>query len=283
MRVTEHIHAIKVPFPASTRFVYAYLIYGKQICMVDSGIVSAKEMIFDYLRATGRDPKEIILLVLTHSHADHIGLSAEIKRISGCKVAAHGAEKNWVEDIEEQYRQRPTPTFRSYVRDSTKIDWVVKDGDVLDLGDGEGLKVLHTPGHSTGSISFLYPADGALFSGDAIPLAGGLPIYSDVLVTIQSIRKLKAVEGLKALFSSWHDPLQGEKVYQAMDQALAYIQKVHELVRKEDAGGRSLDLRELTIRVLKGLGIPENLMSPIVVTTIEAHRKVSQSADILAG
>lgn len=281
MQVTEHVHAIKVPFPVSTRFVYCYLIYGKQICMVDSGIVSAKEMIFRYLQKTGRAPEEIHLLVQTHSHADHIGLSAEIKKVSGCKVAAHRAEKEWIEDIEEQYRQRPTPTFRSYVEDSTEVDWVVKDGDVLDLSDGKSLKVIHTPGHSPGSISFVYPTDGALFSGDAIPLAGGLPIYADVFVTIQSIKKLKAVKGLKALFSSWHDPIQGEKVYRTMDEASAYMQKVHEVVRRENAGSPSLDSKELAIQVLKALGIPENLVSPIVVTTIEAHRKASQHPDIL--
>ncbi|MDH4265988.1 MAG: MBL fold metallo-hydrolase [Deltaproteobacteria bacterium] len=281
MKVTDHVHAIKIPFAVPTRFVYLYFIYGKKICLVDSGIASAKEKIFGYLRETGRDPQEIQLLVQTHSHADHIGLSAEFKKISGCKVAAHVAEKNWIEDIEEQYRKRPTPTFRSYVQDSTKIDLVVKDGDVLDLGGGENLKVIHTPGHSTGSISFVYPTDGALFSGDAIPLAGGLPIYADVFVTIQSLKKLRAVKGLQALFSSWHDPVQGEKVYQTMDEALAYMQKVHGVVRQENAGAPSLDSQALTIRVLKVLGIPENLASPIVVTTIEAHRQAGQHPDIL--
>src|SRR3972149_3558795 len=122
MRVTEHVHAIKVPFAVSTRFVYAYLIYGKEICW----------------------------LVQTHSHADHIGLSAEIKKISGCRVAAHGAEKAWIEDIELQYRERPTPTFRSYVQNSVGIDRGVSDGDTLDLGGGLTLKVVHTPGHSNG-------------------------------------------------------------------------------------------------------------------------------------
>jgi hypothetical protein len=122
-----------------------------------------------------------------------------------------------------------------------------------------------------------------LFSGDAIPVAGGLPIYSDVLVTIQSIKKLKALKGLKALFSSWHDPIQGEKVYQTMDEALAYMQRVHETVRQKNADEPSLEPKELTIRVLKGLGIPENLMNPIVVTTMEAHRKVSQYPNILTG
>jgi len=281
MQVTDHIHAVKIPFAVSTRFVYAYLIYGKKICMVDSGISSAKEKIFGYLKQTGRGPEEINLIVQTHSHADHIGLSAEIRKISGCKVAAHGDEKNWIEDIEEQYRRRPTPTFRSYVQDSTKVDWAVRDGELLDLGDGENLKVIHTPGHSPGSISLVYPADGALFSGDAVPLAGGLPIYSDVFVMIQSIRRLQTVKGLQALFSSWHDPIQGEKVYRAMDEALAYMQKVHEVVRKESAAAPFHDSRELTIRVLMNLGLPESLLSPIVVTTIEAHQKVGQYPSIL--
>jgi glyoxylase-like metal-dependent hydrolase (beta-lactamase superfamily II) len=281
MQVTEHVHALKVPFPASTRFVYAYLICGKQVSLVDSGIAPAKELIFAYLRQTGRDTKEVRFLFQTHSHGDHIGLSAEIKRISGCQIVAHAAEKDWIEDIDKQYRERPTPTFRSYVQESAKVDRAVKDGDVLDLGGGESMKVIHTPGHSPGSISFVYSPDGALFSGDAVPAAGALPIYSDVFVNVRSIRKLKAVQGLKALFSSWHDPILGEKVYQTMDEALAYMQRVHEVVRRENAAEPSLGGRELTIRVLKALGISENMASPIVVTTIEAHRKTSRQADIL--
>jgi glyoxylase-like metal-dependent hydrolase (beta-lactamase superfamily II) len=281
MQVTEHIHAIKVPFAVPTRFVYTYLIYGKQICLVDSGTASAKEMIFNYLQKTGRDPKEINLLVQTHSHADHIGLSAEIKKISGCKVAAHGAEKAWIEDIELQYRERPTATFRSYVQDSVGVDLVVRDGDTLDLGGGLALEVIHTPGHSSGSVSFLFSEDGALFSGDAIPPVGGLPIYADIFATIRSIRKLSGIRGLKALFSSWHDPIQGEKVYQVMDESLAYIQKVHDLVRQEKAKSPALNPKELTLRVLKSLAIPESLLSPIVITTIEAHLQESRRLNVL--
>ena len=281
MQVTEHIHAIKVPFAGSTRFVYAYLIYGEQICLVDSGTSSAKEMIFNYIKKTGRDPKEISLLVQTHSHADHIGLSAEIKKISGCKVAAHGAEKAWIEDIELQYRERPTATFRSYVQDSVGVDLVVKGGDALDLGGGLALEVIHTPGHSSGSLSFLFSEDGALFSGDAIPPVGGLPIYADIFATIKSIRKLSGIRGLKALFSSWHDPILGEKVYQVMDESLAYIQKVHDLVRQEKAKSPALNPKELTLRVLKSLALPESLLSPIVITTIEAHLQESRRLNVL--
>lgn len=280
MQITEHVHAIKIPFPDSTRFVHAYLIYGRQFCMVDSGIAPAKDLVFDYLRKTGHEPKEVRWLLQTHSHSDHIGLSAEIKKASGCHVVAHGAEKDWIEHIDKQYLERPIPTFRTFVQKGTKVDRLVKDGEVLDLGGGESLEVIHTPGHSSGSISFVYSTDGALFSGDAIPVAGDLPIYSDVFVTVQSIQKLKAVKGLKALFSS-HHPIQGKEVSQTMDEALGYMQRVHEVVRQKNADEPSLEPKQLTLRVLKGLGIPENLINPIVITTIEAHRKVSQYPNIL--
>ena len=53
MQAPEHVHAFKVPFPALARFVYIYMIYGKQVSLVDNGIAPAKEMIFAYLRKTG--------------------------------------------------------------------------------------------------------------------------------------------------------------------------------------------------------------------------------------
>jgi hypothetical protein len=165
MQVTEHVHALKVPFPGTTRFVYAYLIYAAQVAMVDSGIAPAKEMVFDYLRKTGHDPKEIRWLLQTHSHGDHIGLSAAIRKISGCQVVAHGGEKDWIEDIDKQYRERPTPTFRTFVHESAKVDRVVKDGDTLGLGGGENLRVIHTPGHSPADFFRLPSGRGPFFRG----------------------------------------------------------------------------------------------------------------------
>jgi hypothetical protein len=56
MQVTKQIHAIKIPFqipvaPSETldRFVYSYLIYDTEICLIDSGIKSSERVIFDYI------------------------------------------------------------------------------------------------------------------------------------------------------------------------------------------------------------------------------------------
>jgi len=96
MQITKHIHAIKIPFQIAIgpgkrvdRFVYIYLIYGKKIVLIDSGVATSENIIFDYIRKTGRNPEDISLIILTHSHADHIGAAHEIQRMTGCTIAAH--------------------------------------------------------------------------------------------------------------------------------------------------------------------------------------------------
>ncbi len=157
MRITEHIHAIKIPFKLQVndektldRFVYAYLIYGKKICLIDCGVSSSDSIIFDYLKKTGRTPEEISMLVLTHSHPDHIGGAVALRKGTGCQVAAHVDARPWIEDVELQYKERPILNFHSLVEGPVQVNHELRDGDNLDLGDGQTLKVIHTPGHSRG-------------------------------------------------------------------------------------------------------------------------------------
>ena len=141
MQVTEHIHALRIPFSLPDpsggkipRFVYVYLIYGEKICLVDSGVASSAPMIFDYLRRTDRSPKDISYLILTHSHPDHIGAAREVQEASGCTVAAHAAEIAWIEDVDLQCRERPVPGFHSLVGGSIKVDRALQDGDRIGFG-----------------------------------------------------------------------------------------------------------------------------------------------------
>ena len=289
MQVTDHIHAIKIPFkltvgPGRTvdRFVYVYLIFGKQICLIDCGVSASEAIIFDYVRKAGRDPHEISMVVLTHSHPDHIGASRAVKRETGCQVAAHVDAQPWVEDTELQAKQRPIANFHSLVGGPVEVDLVLRDGDTLDLGDGLTLEVVHTPGHSKGSISLLLREEGALFSGDALPVAGVLPIYEDVSSSIRSIRRLRGIKGLKVLFASWDAPHRGkDRVYELIDGGLRYFQHIHETVRKVTANFPSLDSRELSSRVLRELGLSEGAPPTIVVKSIEAHLKEIECQDLL--
>jgi hydroxyacylglutathione hydrolase len=276
MQVTDHIHALKVPFRVTTpqgkipRFVYVYLIYGEQICLIDSGVASSEKIIFDYMKKTGKSPDDISHLVLTHSHPDHIGAAQAVKRASCCKVTAHTAEIAWIEDVDLQARERPVPGFNLLVGGSVKVDRPLRDGDVLNLGDGLNLSVIHTPGHSQGSISFWLPEDKALFSADAVPIVGDLPIYDDVLESARSIKRLRALEGIEFLLASWDDPRQGVMAYRTMDSGLRYLQRIHEAVKKVEGDSRDLDPMELCRRVLKELGMPETIANPLVAMSFQS-------------
>ena len=289
MKVTERIHALKIPFklrvgPDKTldRFVFAYLIFGDQICLIDSGVAGSEAIILDYVKQAGRDPREITRLVFTHSHADHIGGSRAIKEQTGCKVAAHIDAKPWIEDVDHQYAERPIGNFYDLVGGSIGIDLGLKDGDQLDLGEGKVLEIFHTPGHSKGAISLLDHHDMALFSGDAVPKSGTVPIYEDVATSIRSIQKLKQIKGLKVLIASWDDPQFGASVYPSMDAGLQWFQQIHEAVLKETAGSEDLELKQLSARVLKRLGFPETALVPIIVTSIGAHLKLRDQQQLIS-
>jgi glyoxylase-like metal-dependent hydrolase (beta-lactamase superfamily II) len=289
MQVTESIHALKIPFtlrvgPDKTvdRFVFAYLIFGDQICLIDSGVAGAEDIIFDYIRQTGREPGEIAWIVFTHSHADHIGGGRVLKKQTGCKVAAHIDARPWIENVERQYEERPIGNFYDLVGGSVDVDRVLRDGDRLDLGEGQTLDVFHTPGHSRGSISLLYNKERALFTGDAVPKSDTVPIYEDVATSVASIKKLKEINGLEVLMASWDDPQFGAGVYPSMDQGLRWFQQIHEAVLVEAVGSDALDPKKFSAGVLKRLGFAEIPLVPIVVTSIGAHLKLLDHHDLMA-
>ena len=171
MKVTESIHALEIPFKVPVapeifvdRLVFAYLIFGKKITLIDSGVAGAESIIFEYIKKNGKDPHEISTLILSHSHPDHIGSARIIKEATDCKVLCHSAEKKWVEDVERQVRERPVPGFDSLVSGPILVDDLLQDGDLLRIEEDIQCKVIHTPGHSAGSISLFFEDEKVLFS-----------------------------------------------------------------------------------------------------------------------
>ncbi|MGD0079499.1 MAG: MBL fold metallo-hydrolase [Methanoregula sp.] len=253
MQVTPAIHALRLPFRvpvapgiALDRFVYSYLVYGETVTLIDTGVAGCENTIFDYILSTGRDPSEIALIILTHSHPDHIGAARAIRQATGCRIGAHPAERAWIEDVELQNRERPVPGFSALVGGSVQLDHELVDGDSIEPDDCRtcDMQVFHTPGHSAGSISLFLHSEGALFSGDVIPVTGDLPVYDDALASVQSVRRLRGLPGIQILLSAWDEPRKGEEVYRQMNQALEYLQTIHEAVLSS-AGDNSLDPMKL--------------------------------------
>jgi hydroxyacylglutathione hydrolase len=280
MQITDHVHALKIPFQITDpsgqkipRFVYAFLIYGKEICLIDSGVAGSEKIILDYLKRTGKSPEEIKRLILTHAHPDHVGAAAAIKRISGCTVAAHAAEKAWIEDVDLQAKERPVPGFFSLVGGSVPVDQTLQDGEVLHLEGGLALQVLHIPGHSPGSLSLWLAEDGALFSADAVPIAGDMPIFQDILASVRSVQRLAAIPEIKHLLAAWDEPRRGSEAYHIMDEGLQYMQRIHSNVLKVAGANPGISPMELCLRTLELLGLPPIMANPLVAASFQASLK----------
>ena len=289
MQITPSVHGLRLLFKvpvapgiALDRFVYTYLIYGDTITLIDTGVAGCETQIFEYIRSTGRNPGEIALVILTHSHPDHIGAARAIQRATGCRIAAHAAERAWIEDVELQNRERPVPGFATLVGGPVQVDRELADGDSInpnETREGE-MQVFHTPGHSAGSISLFLHSEGALFSGDAIPVAGDLPVYDDAIQSVQSVKRLREISGIRVLLSAWDEPRTGDTAYRQMDSALLYLQKIHEAVLA-CAKGDAQDSMDLTRKTAAALGLPPQAVNPLLTRTFAANLKVRNRKNLL--
>lgn len=100
----------------------------------------------------------IKLIVLTHGHVDHISALSEVKAGTGARVAIHAEDARLLDE-------QPVNLMFGFPQHNVAPDQLLKEGDSLDFGELHFL-VMHTPGHSRGSICLL--GHGVLFSGDTL-------------------------------------------------------------------------------------------------------------------
>jgi glyoxylase-like metal-dependent hydrolase (beta-lactamase superfamily II) len=174
-----------------------YLLEGDTLAIIDTGVVdSPSKYIGPALEPYGLTLADIDIILNTHGHHDHTGGNGEVAEASGAKVYIHEADAAIAEDIDCQFdtcfanRQilvghpERLAAARAALKISagqpTKVDTRLTDGELVDLGKGIRLRVVHTPGHSRGSACFFWEEQGLLFAGDAVPglgsRPGGLPL-----------------------------------------------------------------------------------------------------------
>jgi hydroxyacylglutathione hydrolase len=101
-------------------------------------------------------------IVITHAHIDHIGGAAQLRSITGAPVYMHAADKMLSDrlDMQAGWLGVETP-------EDPGIDRAAHEGDVLHMGATE-LHVLHTPGHTPGSLCLFMPVEQKLIAGDTL-------------------------------------------------------------------------------------------------------------------
>ncbi|MDQ8045887.1 MAG: MBL fold metallo-hydrolase [Solirubrobacteraceae bacterium] len=188
------IHRIALPTPFPIGRVNLYLLEGEPLTLVDAGCNTGTslEALSGALRELGYALEDIELLLLTHEHVDHIGLTEIIAARSGCRVAAFSplqirfdpegapgdavlARIMWGTAQLERHGYphelavgaQAVMYLGQALSSRPDITDPLAEGDVIRAG-GRDLEVLHRPGHSLSDLVYVDRADGVAFSGDHV-------------------------------------------------------------------------------------------------------------------
>ena len=132
-------------------------------------------------------------VLLTHGHFDHVSGVYGLQQEEGAKVVIHECDREHLLDPKKSLAEGNFPEPHQPVN----ADVTVKDGDIIKLGNSE-IKVMHTPGHTNGSVCYILEEERVIFSGDTLfcMTAGRTDFWdgSDEKM-IASLKKLIALEG----------------------------------------------------------------------------------------
>jgi len=125
-------------------------------------VIDPGDNIEDILAILEKHALRVKAIVITHAHIDHIGGAAKLKTATGAPVLMNQDDQELYDhlDVQASWLGMETPTH-------TAIDDAARDGDVLTLDTTE-FRILHTPGHTQGSISLWIPAENKLIAGDTL-------------------------------------------------------------------------------------------------------------------
>jgi glyoxylase-like metal-dependent hydrolase (beta-lactamase superfamily II) len=192
-----------------------YLLEGETLALIDTGVSDTPERyIAPALASIGRSLGDIGLILNTHGHMDHAGGNGQIVAAAGCPVWLPADDVAIAEDPDQQFALYFAPNeqllgrvdrleaaraeFRLQAGTPVRVSRALRDGDLVDLGRGLRLRVVHCPGHTLGSSSFFWEDEGILFSGDcALGMGsrpGGFPLIYFPDLYEQSLARLLTLD-----------------------------------------------------------------------------------------
>lgn len=174
-RVTDGVYRL------GTEWVGWYLVVDDEVTVVDCGFPGYFEQLPSALAALGRALDSITAVVLTHYHGDHVGSAGRIRAESGATVYVPAGDAEGVRSgkvplpgglASSLWRPRMIRYMAHAVRHgAARVSPVsdlrtYEDGEVL--AGANGVRAIHTPGHTAGHSSLLAERAGVLFTGDAL-------------------------------------------------------------------------------------------------------------------
>lgn len=187
----------------------SYLLSGDDLTLVDTGMPGEAEGILESITKIGRRAEDLNYILITHAHMDHMGSLGAIKKTSRAKVVASTREVEYIEGLKKTWTMGREgfagkvfkgvlfllETF-SFGYEPVSVDIPCRGGEVIDCFDG--IRVISSPGHSPGSLSFYQGERRIIFTGDALsgvpqlklPQRFGCADYREALASVQRIAEL---------------------------------------------------------------------------------------------
>jgi len=171
--------ALRLPGAANPEMIYIKLPVGllQCNCLIIGDPKSSEAIVIDpgdeverILGLLGRYKLTVKVIVSTHAHIDHVGGLAKLHQYTGAPVMMHNDDLPLYHamDVQAEFLGMQAPEL-------VDVDQLLKEGDALSWG-GFQANVIHTPGHSPGSVSLYLPKDSGpikltqpqLFAGDTL-------------------------------------------------------------------------------------------------------------------
>jgi glyoxylase-like metal-dependent hydrolase (beta-lactamase superfamily II) len=185
-------------------YVNAFLVAGESLTLVDAGLPQKAPKLARAIAEAGGALRDVLI---THHHQDHVGSlgaiapngvtvwahAADARVISGVAPPSPPASRNALDRFGVRVMERVAPKASP-----ARVDREISDGQHVEIG--EGFVAYHTPGHTAGHVSFLYPSKRVLFVGDAAAnmlgrLGPPFGLYSEDHAAVRtSIAKLAALD-----------------------------------------------------------------------------------------
>lgn len=175
MKLLNRFYQIGGPALSHTFDSSGYLLDTEQgLYLIECGTPEGYDITLQNIQKLGFDPRAIKAIFGTHGHFDHIGAASLFQRDYGCKLYLHPLDREQVE-TGDPVATTAAPLYGSQFP-PCKVDEELRDGDRFDFGSIQ-MEVLHTPGHTPGSVSLVLTLDRltVLIAGDT--LFGGFAGY----------------------------------------------------------------------------------------------------------
>jgi glyoxylase-like metal-dependent hydrolase (beta-lactamase superfamily II) len=276
------IYLLKVPF--SGLWTGVVLVRGEENCLIDSGAkdTDVDAYILPALVNLGMDISDIRWLLNTHSHGDHIGGHARLKKLSNMKVAAHVSSAPKVTDpvpyaIETRTKfPQHSPAPQCYLQ-GVPVDRILEDEDII----AGRLQVIHTPGHDDDCLCWYDLITKTLITGDSLQANGtpaqGVGFYKDLDAYLASVARLQQLGAEHILCGHEYDKIGwnihgADAVARTLQVCANYPGLYQEFICQQYQAGIT-DPVELATMLIEqhGCGMPEKLF--LALYTVTEHLK----------